>query len=254
MPTTDKKNQPTSDRGDRNDRSDPGGRGDRGDGNDRSAQSDRGDEGGPTAGRKKQMNAAAPERRRELLDTAAEVFAAQGYNATTVRKIADAAGMLAGSLYYHFDSKESMLDEILSTFLTELWQGYDTVLDAGLGPRETIEALVTESFREIDRHRAAVAIYQKESRHLTDQPRFHYLTDSQRRFEKAWLGTLERGVASGAFRADLDVRLTYRFVRDTVWVAASWYRPGGLHSPEEIARQYLSMVLDGIAVRTGHPA
>ncbi|MDX2297647.1 MULTISPECIES: TetR/AcrR family transcriptional regulator [Streptomyces] len=199
--------------------------------------------------KKNQVNAAAPERRRELLDTAAEVFAAQGYNATTVRKIADAAGMLAGSLYYHFDSKESMLDEILSTFLTELWEGYDAVLGAGLGPRETVEALVTESFREIDRHRAAVAIYQKESRHLTDLPRFAYLADSQSRFEKAWLGTLERGVADGVFRADLDVRLTYRFLRDTVWVAASWYRPGGHHGPEEIARQYLSMVLDGIAVR-----
>lgn len=196
------------------------------------------------------MTAAPADRRKQLLDTAAEVFAAQGYNATTVRRIADAAGMLAGSLYYHFDSKESMLDEILSSFLTELWEGYDAVLAAGLGPRETIEALVTESFREIDRHRAAVAIYQKESRHLATQPRFGYLTDSQQKFEKAWLGTLERGVAERAFRADLDVRLTYRFVRDTVWVAASWYRPGGQHSPEEIARQYLSMVLDGIAVRT----
>ncbi|MFI5760707.1 TetR/AcrR family transcriptional regulator [Streptomyces sp. NPDC051563] len=200
--------------------------------------------------KKKPQVTASPERRRELLDTAAEVFAAQGYNATTVRKIADAAGMLAGSLYYHFDSKESMLDEILSAFLTELWEGYDTVLAAGLGPRETIEALVTESFREIDRHRAAVAIYQKESRTLSVQPRFHYLSDSQVKFEKAWLGTLERGVADGIFRADLDIRLTYRFVRDTVWVAASWYRPGGQHSPEEIARQYLSMVLDGIATRT----
>ncbi|MFI5618404.1 TetR/AcrR family transcriptional regulator [Streptomyces sp. NPDC051567] len=189
-------------------------------------------------------------RRGELLGTAAEVFAAQGYNATTVREIADAAGMLAGSLYYHFDSKESMLDEILSAFLTELWAGYDAVLAAGLGPRETIGALVTESFREIDRHRAAVAIYQKESRHLSAQPRFHYLADSQRTFENAWLGTLERGVAAGVFRADLDIRLTYRFVRDTVWVAASWYRPGGQHGPEEIARQYLSMVLDGIARRT----
>ncbi|WP_418956488.1 TetR/AcrR family transcriptional regulator [Streptomyces tritici] len=199
--------------------------------------------------KKKTQVTATPERRRELLDTAAEVFAAQGYNATTVRKIADAAGMLAGSLYYHFDSKESMLDEILSTFLNELWERYDAVLDAGLGPRETIEALVTESFREIDRHRAAVAIYQKESRHLSAQPRFHYLADSQQKFEKAWLGTLERGVAAEVFRADLDIRLTYRFVRDTVWVAASWYRPGGQHSPDEIARQYLSMVLDGIAVR-----
>ncbi|ARZ66449.1 TetR/AcrR family transcriptional regulator [Streptomyces sp. HU2014] len=192
----------------------------------------------------------APARRRELLATAAEVFAAQGYNATTVRRIADEAGLLAGSLYYHFDSKESMLDEILATFLDELWAGYDAVLAAGHGPRETLEALVTESFREIDRHRPAVAIYQKESRHLAAQPRFAYLAASQRRFEKLWLGTLERGVADGAFRADLDARLTYRFVRDTVWVAASWYRPGGRHRPEEIARQYLSMVLDGIAVRT----
>ncbi|GGT55872.1 putative transcriptional regulator TetR family protein [Streptomyces kurssanovii] len=191
-----------------------------------------------------------PDRREELLATAAEVFAAQGYNATTVRKIADAAGMLAGSLYYHFDSKESMLDEILSTFLDDLWARYDAVLAAGLGPRETIEALVTESFREIDRHRAAVAIYQKESKHLRSRPRFAYLADSQQRFEKAWLGTLERGVAERVFRADLDVRLTYRFVRDTVWVAASWYRPEGQHSPEEIARQYLSMVLEGIALRT----
>ncbi|MFI9045883.1 TetR/AcrR family transcriptional regulator [Streptomyces sp. NPDC053427] len=189
-------------------------------------------------------------RRRALLATAAEVFAAQGYNATTVRQIADAVGMLAGSLYYHFDSKESMLDEILATFLDELWAGYDAVLAARLGPRETIEALVTASFREIDRHRAAVAIYQKEAKHLAaQQPRFGYLADAQRNFEQAWLGTLERGVAAEVFRADLDIRLTYRFVRDTVWVAASWYRPGAQHSPEEIARQYLSMVLDGIALR-----
>ncbi|WP_394814276.1 TetR/AcrR family transcriptional regulator [Streptomyces dubilierae] len=194
-------------------------------------------------------SAASGDRRGELLATAAEVFAEQGYNATTVRTIADHAGMLAGSLYYHFDSKESMLEEILRTFLDELWDGYDTVLGAGLGPRETLQALVTESFREIDRHRAAVAIYQKESRHLVAQERFAFLAESQRRFEQAWLSTLERGVAERAFRADLDVRLTYRFVRDTVWVAASWYRPGGQHSPEEIARQYLSMVLDGIAVR-----
>lgn len=198
---------------------------------------------------KKKPQAAPDGRRREILATAAEVFAAQGYDATTVRTIADAAGMLAGSLYYHFDSKESMLEEILRTFLDELWTGYDTVLAAGLGPRQTLEALVTESFREIDRHRSAVAIYQREARQLAGQQRFAFLADSQRRFEETWLTTLERGVAGQAFRADLDLRLAYRFVRDTVWVAASWYRPGGQHRPEEIARQYLAMVLDGLAAR-----
>ncbi|WP_190127944.1 TetR/AcrR family transcriptional regulator [Streptomyces mashuensis] len=196
-----------------------------------------------------QAPAQAQARRAELLATAAEVFAAHGYNATTVRRIAERAGLLAGSLYYHFDSKEAMLDEILSGFLDELWARYEAVLTAGHSPRGTVEALVTESFREIDRHRAAVAVYQREAGHLAALPRFAYLADSGRRFEEMWLAVLRRGVADGAFRADLDVRLAYRFLRDTVWVAASWYRPGGTHSPEEIARQYLSMVLDGIAVR-----
>ncbi|MFB6817378.1 TetR/AcrR family transcriptional regulator [Streptomyces sp. NPDC056347] len=190
------------------------------------------------------------ERRAELLATAAEVFAAHGYNATTVRRIADHAGLLAGSLYYHFDSKESMLDEILTAFLDELWAGYEAVLAAGLGPRETIEGLVTQSFRQIDRHGPAVAIYQKEAHHLAARPRFAHLAESRPKFEQAWLRTLERGVAEQIFRHDLDVRLAYRFVRDTVWVAASWYRPDGVHGPEEIARQYLSMVLEGITPRT----
>ncbi|MGW7515833.1 TetR/AcrR family transcriptional regulator [Streptomyces sp. NPDC054796] len=195
-------------------------------------------------------NAARP-RRSELLATAAEVFAEQGYDATTVRTIADRAGMLAGSLYYHFDSKESMADEILSSFLTELWEGYERVEDAGLAPRATFEGLVAESFRQMDRHRPAVALYQKEARRLSALPRFAYLSDSQQRFQKLWTRTLERGVEEGGFRADLDVPLAYRFVRDTVWVAAVWYRPGGRKSAAQIAAQYTSMVLDGIAADTG---
>ena len=51
-------------------------------------------------------------RRDELLEIAAGLFADRGVRATTVRDIADAAGILSGSLYHHFDSKESMVDEI----------------------------------------------------------------------------------------------------------------------------------------------
>ena len=57
----------------------------------------------------------------------------------------------------------SRCSRILRSFLDELWDGYDAVLAPGSGPARALEALVTESFREIDRHRAAVAIYQKES-------------------------------------------------------------------------------------------
>ena len=190
--------------------------------------------------------AARAERRAELLATAAEVFASQGYSATTVRKVADAAGILGGSLYYHFDSKEAMADEILSTFLDEMWAGYDRVLDAGLSARDTLEAIVVESFRSIDRHRPAVVLYQNESKHLATSERFHYLLDSQRRFEEMWLSLLDRGVEEGAFRADLDRTLVYRFIRDTVWLAANWYQHGGRLSADDIAKQYLAMFLEGI--------
>ena len=59
------------------------------------------------------------------------------------------------------------------------------------------------------------------------------------------------GVADGSFRDDLDVELAYRFLRDTVWVGVGWYRPGGAITIDAIAQQYLSIVLDGIATRTG---
>ncbi|GGK93361.1 TetR/AcrR family transcriptional regulator [Planomonospora sp. ID91781] len=185
-------------------------------------------------------------RRAELLATAAEVFASRGYAATTVREVADAAGILGGSLYYHFDSKESMVDEILSTFLTDMWASYDRITAAGLGARETFHQLVAESFRMIDLYRPAVMIYQNESRHLAASPRFSYLLDSMRRFREMWLSVLDRGVLDGEFRADLDTGLIYRFIRDTVWVAASWYRSDGPLSADEIARQYIVMVLEGI--------
>ncbi|WUI03886.1 TetR/AcrR family transcriptional regulator [Spirillospora sp. NBC_00431] len=190
--------------------------------------------------------AARAQRRAELLATAAEVFASQGYSATTVRKVADAAGILGGSLYYHFDSKEAMADEILSTFLDEMWAAYDRVLESGLSARDTLEGIVVESFRTIDRHRPAVVLYQNESKHLAAGERFRYLNDSRRRFEEMWLALLHRGVEEGAFRADLDPNLVYRYIRDTVWVAANWYRRGGRLSADDIAKQYLAMFLEGI--------
>jgi TetR/AcrR family transcriptional regulator, cholesterol catabolism regulator len=186
------------------------------------------------------------QRRADVLAAAADLFAARGYAATTVREVAEAAGILGGSLYYHFDSKESMADEILSGFLAQLWADYDRVTGAGLGPAETFRELIVSSFRCIDQHRPAVMIYQKETAHLAEHPRFAYLLESRRKFREMWLTVLDAGVMAGVFRADLDTGLVYRFIRDTVWLAASWFRHDGPLSADEIARQYITMTLDGI--------
>jgi AcrR family transcriptional regulator len=188
-------------------------------------------------------------RRAELLALAADLFAERGFVPTTVRDIADAAGILSGSLYHHFDSKESMVDEILRTFLDELFGRYREIVDAELGPRATLDAVVVASFEAIDRRHSEVAIYQNESKHLAQFDRFSYLRDRGAEFRKLWTVLLEDGVRAGDFRSDLDVDLVYRFIRDTVWVAVRWYRPGGELSASAVAEQYLGILLDGISTR-----
>lgn len=182
------------------------------------------------------------------------LFAERGLRATTVRDIADAAGILSGSLYHHFDSKESIVDEILRGFLDGLFDRYREIVEAGLDPRDTLSALVVASFEAIDVEHAAVAIYQTEAKRLRDSPRFGYIAQRNAEFRALWLGVLRAGIADGSFRADADVELVYRFLRDTVWVAVRWYRPGGPLTAENVAKQYLSIVLDGLAdPGTAHP-
>ena len=187
-------------------------------------------------------------RREELLSIAAELFAERGLRATTVRDIADAAGILSGSLYHHFASKEAIVDEILRGFLDAHFGEYRRIVGSGLGPRATLEALVRASFEAIHRDRNEVAIYQDELKHLRGNPRFDYLRERNTEFREMWTDVLRRGMESGDFRGDLDVRLTYRFLRDTVWVAVRWYRPDDDNDHAAIADQYLNIVLDGLTV------
>lgn len=188
-------------------------------------------------------------RRNELLALAADLFAERGLRATTVRDIADAAGILSGSLYHHFDSKESIVDEILRGFLDELFTRYREIAAAGLDSRATLEALVRASYESFDRSHAAVAIYQTEAKRLSSTQRFAYIADYNREFRELWQRVLTDGVRAGSFRPELDIELAYRFLRDTVWVAVRWYQPeGGPITVETLAKQYLTIVLDGLTV------
>lgn len=187
-----------------------------------------------------------PTRRDELLQIAAELFATKGFKNTTVRDIADAAGILSGSLYHHFDSKESMVDEILSSFQDELFGKYAEILASKADPRAMLEAAVRVSFEAIDRYRNAVAIFQNEADYLGTSDRFSYLADRNGQSREVWLTMLRAGVRSGAIRTDLDTELVYRFIRDSIWVTVRWYQPGGKLSHDELADQYLTVLLGGI--------
>jgi AcrR family transcriptional regulator len=189
----------------------------------------------------------AGSRRDELLAIAAGLFASKGFRNTTVRDIADAAGILSGSLYHHFDSKESMVDEILRTFQDELFGRYDEILAGDADPRAKLEQAVRVSFDAIDQHHSEVAIFQNDAAYLATLDGFGYLEERHAQSREVWMRLLREAGAAGVLRDDLDIDLVYRFIRDTVWVAVNWYRPGGSLSAAAVADQYVTILLEGIA-------
>jgi AcrR family transcriptional regulator len=188
----------------------------------------------------------APTRRDELLELAATMFAERGLRATTVRDIADSAGILSGSLYHHFSSKEEMVDELLRGFLDWLFERYQEIVATEPNPLERLKGLFMASFEAIEDRHAQVVIYQDEAKRLSGQQRFSYVEERNKEQRKMWVDVLNHGIEEGYFRPDLDVDLVYRFIRDTTWVSVRWYQPGGPLTAEQVGRQYLAIVLGGI--------
>jgi TetR/AcrR family transcriptional regulator, cholesterol catabolism regulator len=180
-----------------------------------------------------------------VVQLASELFAQKGYRATTVREIAEAAGILSGSLYHHFDSKESIGDEILSGFINDVLADYRAAVATSASPRDVLEQIVRTTSHTLSRHRAALAMLQNDWHHFSTQPRFGYLRKAVSEIERTWVTQLERGVESGAFRADLDAKLTYRLLRDVLWIPAQWRITEG-YTTDQVAEGLLRLIFDGI--------
>lgn len=89
----------------------------------------------------------AAERRRQILRVARTVFGADGYHATSMNAVAEAAGVTKPVLYQHFESKEHLFLEVLRDVTDELRVGIRAALDAADGPRRRVEAGFTAYFR-----------------------------------------------------------------------------------------------------------
>jgi AcrR family transcriptional regulator len=189
-------------------------------------------------------------RRADMVAIAAELFAQKGYRATTVREIADAAGILSGSLYHHFDSKESIGDEILSGFVNDVLTDYHAAVVEAADPRAALEQIVRTTSRTLAQHRAALTMLQNDWNYFAAQPRFAYLGKALREIERIWISQLEAGKQAGLFRADLDPKLTYRLLQDVLWIPAQWRRTRG-YSADEVIDGFLRILFEGIAAAPG---
>jgi TetR/AcrR family transcriptional regulator, cholesterol catabolism regulator len=190
----------------------------------------------------------ASSRRDEILAKAAALFAKQGIAGTTVREIADAVGILSGSLYHHFESKEEMVHEIIASYLDDLHERYRTVADDEATPLECLKALIRTSFDSLGSHAHACEIYQNDYNYITRLPQFPQLRRVSQNTQKIWLDTLADGVAHGAFRTDVDTTLFYRFLRDAIWMSVRWHRPGSRRADADLAAACISVFIEGFAL------
>lgn len=196
------------------------------------------------------MSREPADRHDQILAVAAGLFARKGVAATTVREIADEVGILSGSLYHHFDSKEAMVDEIMLPYLRDLGEANKVVLNSAADSRRKLHDLVAASLRVVEAHPHATEIYQSDVKYLSQFERFGYLTAAAGEVRKAWLEVLGDGVAQGVFRADLEPGIAYRLIRDAVWLSVRWFRPTPEYPLTQFAEDCTSLFLDGVALPT----
>ena len=192
-------------------------------------------------------------RRTEILETAASIFASAGFRAS-LQEIADACGILPGSLYHHFGSKEAIIIELVRRYRDDLDRVADEALrDLQQPSSKPVEEGVIELGRAIAacgvRHRAALLLTLYEPPSVLGDELARLASQAPTAIEGAMLELLRKGRASGAIRSGIDLTLlSDRLCQSMlhVGVGVSHMAPGAAQVP--VVR--LRILLDGISPRT----
>lgn len=197
---------------------------------------------------RRRRNSSEGSRREDIIEAAAGRFAAGGYDATTMRDIAKETGILAGSIYYHFSSKEELLLAVHAEAVrrirehvaarvdpdadpwTQLRQASASYMQILADARQFAEVVLTEFPR-----RRSVSIY---NRMVEDRDEFEAVF--RRIVDKL---PLKPGVDRSIFRLGLLSMLGWSVV---------WFREGGKTS-DEIANHFVDLLQYQTAEVDGGP-
>ena len=190
------------------------------------------------------------DRRTRILEQAAALFAEKGINGSTVRGIADGVGILSGSLYHHFDSKDAIVGAIIEEYLEALTQRYTDVVLPQSDPRTRLHELVLASLQVVHEHAHASEIYQANRNYFETSERFRSVRELASSVQATWAEVIASGVNAGVFRSDVNPRIFHRFLRDAVFLASRWHRPSEVYGIEDLAEDTARIFLDGFTVPT----
>lgn len=188
-------------------------------------------------------------RDKEVLAVAISVMSERGYSATSIQEVADRVGVLKGSLYHYFGSKEELLFRILTESHAESMEIMEAAAELKLAPlQELCEFLSQSAFwylKNIDR----ANIYFTETRHLTGD-RLIETRLRGRNFERHIKNLITEAQNQGQISGDLDIRLTVRFVIGTLNNIRSWpSRSGKTYTDKELVEAFTVFIRGALGAR-----
>lgn len=174
-------------------------------------------------------------------------FLVYGYHGSTMRGIAERAGLSVAGLYHYYGGKQQMLVALLERAMAELAARTSAALDDGADPAERL-ANVVECQALFHTHRRELGfIGATEMRSLIPAAR-HRIAGIRNEEQRKVTAEVEHGCREGLF-ATPEPRAAARAVVTSCTALAQWYRPTGPSSPEEVAAQYVEFALDVVRCR-----
>jgi len=191
-------------------------------------------------------------RRAEILETAATLFASSGFR-TSLHEIANASGILPGSLYHHFESKEAIIIELVQRYRDDLDRVAKESLDALHEPdprsiEDRIVALGEAIAACAIRHRAALILSLYEPPTVAGEELAQLARQMPTAIDAAMLEILEAGRSAGVIRSGIDLTLLAERLCESMLhfgVGVFHRSPGAERVPAEKCRT----LLHGVAVR-----
>lgn len=184
-------------------------------------------------------------RRQEIFSIATKLFYEKGYTQTSTKDIADAAGILKGSLYAHVDSKE----DILLAVVEDIHQRFDANLKAvealDVPPYERLLAFLTGHLQVALSALEYHIIYSRDWRSLSPH-RYQAIRDRRDTYQSRLAGLLAAAQEAGRVRTDVDPTLLAITALTMLNSVHMWFKPGRGYTEADVRDAYLGVVLHGI--------
>lgn len=181
-------------------------------------------------------------RQAEVIATAAELFATRGYQATSMQDLTQATGLAAGGLYHYIGSKEQLLFRICDELLEPLLEQARAIVAREAPAAQHLRELLRAWLAHIADHRDHMLVFAQERHVIEREPQWRDVRRQRKAFERILDDVLARGERDGTL-VFADRGLTLLALLGMVNHTATWLKPRGRLSPEQIADGYCDLLL-----------